>query len=70
MYKETIVTTDEQLSHAVKCIDSVFNEDGYAKAHPELVSGFIIAASNNDIAASNNVIADNIFHFSEKFPED
>tara|TARA_R110000737_G_C14574303_1_gene484595 strand:- start:907 stop:1104 length:198 start_codon:yes stop_codon:yes gene_type:complete len=45
--------TDAMLHQAVKSIDALLGE-GYAKMNPELISGFIIAASNNNLAASNN----------------
>ena len=53
MNKEIAHTTDEMLHQAVKSIDALFGE-GYAKLNPEIVSGFLIAASNNHIAVSNN----------------
>lgn len=37
------------LRQAVEIIDDVFGKD-YAKKHPDLVAGFMIAASNDQIA--------------------
>lgn len=52
MNNEIAHKTDEMLHQAVKSIDALLGE-GYAKQNPELVSGFLIAASNNNIAESN-----------------
>lgn len=43
-------TTDEMLHQAKSSIDHLFG-DGYAEKHPELISGFIISASNNYIGS-------------------
>jgi hypothetical protein len=55
MNNEIAHKTDEMLHQAVKSIDALLGE-GYAKQNPELVSGFLIAASNNNIAESNKNI--------------
>lgn len=39
------------LHQAEKSIDALFG-DGFAKSHPELVGSFMLAASNNNIAAA------------------
>ena len=39
----------EYLKNGIKAIDGCFG-DGYAKAHPELLSAFITASSQNHIA--------------------
>ncbi|MDO6508762.1 hypothetical protein Q4506_17275 [Colwellia sp. 4_MG-2023] len=53
MNNEIAHETDAMLHQAVKSIDTLF-EEGYAQKNPELVSAFLLAASNNNIAASNN----------------
>ncbi|MGK2231149.1 MAG: hypothetical protein ACI92O_000307 [Colwellia sp.] len=52
MNEEIAHQTDAMLHQAVKSIDALF-EEGYAQKNPELVSAFLIAASNNYVAASN-----------------
>lgn len=47
------------LHQAKKSVDALFG-DGYAKAHPELVSGFMVAASNNQLAAYLSQVADSL----------
>lgn len=37
------VTVDQYLMYAISDIDRRFNEDGYAKKHPELVAAYIKA---------------------------
>lgn len=54
MDKDIAYITDAMLHQAVKSIDALFEEEGYAKKHPELIAAFIISASNNHIAASNS----------------
>jgi len=49
MDKDLAQDTDAMLHQAKKSIDALFGDD-YAKSNPEIVSGFMIAASNNNIA--------------------
>tara|TARA_B100001059_G_scaffold219402_1_gene240451 strand:- start:4316 stop:4516 length:201 start_codon:yes stop_codon:yes gene_type:complete len=50
MDKDLAQDTDQILHQAKQSIDTLFGDD-YARNNPELVSGFMIAASNNKIAA-------------------
>lgn len=59
MNQEVAHETDAMLHQAKKSIDALFG-DGYAEAHPELVSGFMVAASNNQLAAHLSQIADSL----------
>jgi hypothetical protein len=51
MDQEIAYKTDAMLHQAEKSIDALFGE-GFAKNHPELVGSFMVAASNNNIAAA------------------
>lgn len=42
--------TYEHLNEAIKQIDQAFNEDGYAKRHPELIGQYLIASAINGSA--------------------
>ncbi|WP_447032941.1 hypothetical protein [Vibrio parahaemolyticus] len=59
MNQEIALETDAMLHQAKKSVDALFG-DGYAKAHPELVSGFMVAASNNQLAAYLSQVADSL----------
>lgn len=60
MESEIAYETDAMLHQAVKSIDKLFEEDGYAKNHPELIGAFMLAASNFKIAHHLSQVADSL----------
>ncbi|MAA92946.1 MAG: hypothetical protein CML22_06660 [Rheinheimera sp.] len=56
MDKEIGYRTDAMLHQAKKSVDALFGE-GYAEKHPELVAGFLVAASNNTMAVALEGVA-------------
>jgi len=66
MEEEIAYRTDAMLHQAKKSVDALFGE-GYAEKHPELVSGFLVAASNNTIAKALEEISNDLsFNFRKE----
>ncbi|EGQ7810862.1 hypothetical protein I6Y99_004930 [Vibrio parahaemolyticus] len=59
LMKQAGYTADFWLKQAIDSIDEAFGK-GYAKDNPELVAGFLVAASNDQIAAYLKGIGDDI----------
>lgn len=51
-------TAEHWMKQAIESIDGMFGE-GYAKKNPELISGFMIAASNDQLAMYISKLKDN-----------
>lgn len=64
MNKDIFWETDKVLHQAKKSIDELFGE-GHANNHPELVSGFMVTASNNLIATNLSNIATSLSHIAD-----